>query len=57
MLGEQVNTAILTVDKVREIRKLWAQGGVQAWQLSAKFWVDEATIQDILRGRSWKHVV
>jgi hypothetical protein len=53
--GEQINTAKLTEDKVREIRRLFKDG--QTFQdLAVKFGVTPSNISYIVRGLTWRHV-
>lgn len=56
--GEQLRHAILTAEKVKEIRERYKpydkQNGPQA--LADEFGVSYYTVIDIARGRNWKHV-
>lgn len=53
--GEQINTAKLTADAVAEIRATERRRGYRQY-LANKFGVSEATISDVVCGRSWGHV-
>jgi hypothetical protein len=50
--GEMVNTAKLTEDAVREIRRV----GYPVRQHAVKFGVSEALISQVLKRRIWQHV-
>lgn len=53
--GERVNTAKLTEKRVRQMRKMWAEGhGVSA--LMAKFGLGKSSTWAACVGRSWRHV-
>lgn len=54
--GEMINTAKLTEDKVREIRRLRALGEPVV-ALGKKFGIRHTTISQIANRRSWKHVL
>jgi hypothetical protein len=54
--GEAVNTAKLTVDHVREIRVLYAEGQSQR-KLASRFGVSRSNIGMIVRHTSWAHVL
>lgn len=47
----------ISEDDVREIRHMTASGDYTALYISGKFGISEATVQDIKKGRSWKHVI
>ena len=53
--GERVNTAKLTADQVREIRRRHAAGEVRA-ALAREFGVWQSTVDKIVERRSWRHV-
>lgn len=50
--GEQINTAKITADDVREIRRI----GYPLRQHSEKYGITTAMVGFILRRKSWKHV-
>lgn len=54
--GEIHNTAILTNDKVREIREL-ILSGKQLKQIADDFGVHPSTIHNIKSGKRWKHLI
>jgi len=53
--GEKAHGAKLTDEKVREIRKTAKHWPVRA--LAARYGVSMATINGVLRGETWRHVV
>lgn len=53
--GEQVHTARLTSDDVREIRRALTEGVGQPI-LAERYGVKQPTISDIKVGKTWKHV-
>lgn len=56
--GTEHHKAILDDEKVRAIRKKYIRGGIYgATKLAKEFNVAVPTINDILRGRRWKHVI
>lgn len=55
-LLQQSANAKLNPDKVREIRRLYAQGGISQQRLGDMFGIDQTIVSDIVRRRSWKHV-
>ncbi len=54
--GEANGSAKLTDASVREIRRLYAEGGVTHCELAKQYGVDRATIGQILRLEHWTHV-
>lgn len=54
--GEACHTARLTEDQVREIRHLYAAGGVKQSELALSFGIAQANISSIVRRQSWRHV-
>ncbi len=55
-IGEENPTAKLTTEQVREIRKLYATGNYSHEELAQLFGVGHGAIDNLLAGRSWKHV-
>lgn len=55
--GSRSGLAKLTEDQVREIRRLYAEGGHSNYSLADQFGVNHATVWQILSRRTWKHVV
>lgn len=53
--GERVPTHKLTEDDVRDIRRRYRAGELKA-QLARDFGVWQKTIDNVVSGRSWKHV-
>ena len=54
--GEKVNTAKLDADRVREIRRLYAQGGHSYRSLSKQFGVTRGAIHQVVKHLTWKHI-
>ena len=54
--GSAHGNAKLDEDRVREIRKLYAQGGVSQQALADRFGVDQSKISGIVRNKTWTHV-
>jgi hypothetical protein len=52
--GSEHGMAVLTEDKVRQIRSL-RQAGIKRKEVAQKFGVSEATIKKITSGQYWKH--
>ncbi len=55
-MGEDHHLARLTEDSVREIRQLH-QDGVPGTELASRFGMSTATISQVVRRYTWKHVV
>jgi hypothetical protein len=55
--GERSATAVLNAKSVRSIRREYAKGGVSRAQLAIKHGVARGTIQAIVEGRSWRHLL
>lgn len=53
--GEHSPSAVLTIEKVKEIRQLQASGWTQR-QIAWHFKVSRGAIQKLIEGRSWRHV-
>lgn len=56
MAGEKHGNAKLTEAAVREIRQLYATGGITHKQLAKRFHVSPTTIQQALSGQRWSYV-
>lgn len=54
--GEAQHKAKLTEENVREIRRMRA-GGAKCARLAREFGVDWSTVDALLRGSTWRHVV
>lgn len=54
--GEKAVHAKLTAEKVREMRRLFAAGGISKMELSRRFGVTHATVRRILSRTIWTHV-
>jgi hypothetical protein len=54
--GERVGGSKLTAEQVRDIRALYAAGGVTQQMLGDRFGVKRETIGYIIRGDNWLHV-
>jgi len=54
-VGERVNTARLTAEQVRELRRLWAAGESFA-SLARRYGVGESTAAYAAKRKSWKHL-
>ena len=56
-MGYWYGNTKLTIDKVRDIRRLHAAGGIDGKELGAMFGVTGATIGHIVSRKTWRHVV
>jgi hypothetical protein len=54
--GENSPSSHLTEEKVREMRELYAQGGVSFKELAERFGVCRSTIRSAVRRETWRHV-
>ncbi len=54
--GERNGNHRLTEDEVREIRRLYSEGGWTQRALAARFQVAQGTVSFILQNQTWKHV-
>jgi hypothetical protein len=54
--GDRVWNARLTDAAVREIRSLYAGGGLLQRELADRYGVSRRTIGHVIRGTGWKHV-
>lgn len=55
--GEQHPGAKLTEEKVREMRRLYADGGISARSLGQMFGVQPNAVVQIVKRQRWRHVV
>lgn len=55
-VGERHGMAKLTNETILEIRRRWAQGGLQKRELGREYGVNEGTIARIVSGKSWRHI-
>jgi hypothetical protein len=55
--GERCPSAKLTAERVTEIRRRWAEGGVQQKALAAEYGVSRGVVSEILSGKSWRHLL
>lgn len=55
-VGERHGRAKLTADDVRDIRRMYAAGGVTYRDLGERFGVTESMVGRIVRGQAWTHV-
>lgn len=56
-VGEAAGNAKLTDQAVRDIRRRYAEGGVSQQQLADEYGVNQTKISDVVRRRTWRHVV
>lgn len=54
--GAEVNTAKLTEDDVREIRRLYAETGLSQAKVGDLFGVSQVNVGQIVRRETWKHI-
>ena len=54
--GENHPMARLTADQVREIRRLYGQGGITQTKLAQMFGVHQTTISDYVRRGTWRSI-
>jgi DNA-binding MarR family transcriptional regulator len=55
--GESVHGSKLTFEQVRQIRELYAAGGITQVQLGERFGVTRRAIGKIISGENWKHAI
>jgi hypothetical protein len=55
--GSKHRAAKLNEDDVRDIRRLHRVGGTTIVEIAQRFGVVSGTIDHILRGRTWSHVI
>lgn len=48
---------LLTEDNVREIRTLYSQGDLTMDEIGARYGMDKKNIYNVIRRRTWKHVI
>lgn len=56
LLGERANGAVLTPNKVREIRRRYQPGVFGYIRLAKAYGVSHSTIAAIIQRRSWRHI-
>lgn len=56
IIGVRNASAKLTDDKAREIRRVFAAGGISKTELGRRYGVHRTTISGIVRGELWSHV-
>ena len=54
--GTHNPSAKLTDDEVREIRRLYAAGGVYQYELAERFGITQGAVQFIVNRRTWRHI-
>jgi hypothetical protein len=54
--GERNGSAKLADDDVREIRRIYAEGGTSQQNLAERFGVDRGLISGIVRRKRWQHI-
>lgn len=54
--GEGIGNSILKESEIRVIHELWMDGATQTG-IAKRFGVSQATVWQVLRGQTWKHVV
>ena len=55
-VGEQVHTAILTENQVREIRTRYATENISQRELAKQYGCCQTNISALVRGKNWKSV-
>lgn len=55
--GEQVGGSKLTIDQVKQIRSLYAAGGITQEKLGEQFGVTRRAIGKIIKGQNWRHAI
>jgi hypothetical protein len=53
--GERIANSVLSVQKVRQIRR-WAAAGQTQTEIARRLGVHRATVGDVVAGRQWAHV-
>ena len=54
--GELNRHARLTVEQVREIRRLYALGGISQTALAYQFGIRQSALSALIRHETWKHI-
>lgn len=54
--GERAATAKLSDGQVLELRQLYAEGNTSQAELAKRFSLDQTTVSDITRGKTWRHL-
>lgn len=54
--GEELTQSKLSGDKVREIRRLYAEGGVTLQDLAARYGVTKVCVHHVIIRKTWKHI-
>jgi hypothetical protein len=54
--GERCHLAKLNADQVREIRALYAKGGIKQSTIAEQFGVTQVQVSSIIRRASWAHI-
>lgn len=54
--GEEVNTAKLTADQVREIRRLYSEENVSNKELRRLYGISKGQVSKIVLRQNWKHI-
>ncbi len=54
--GERHGASILTENAVREIRRLYATGGISQQALADRFGTDQTNVSKILLRKAWTHI-
>lgn len=55
-VGERIGTAHLNATKVREMRKVYADGQLSMRKVAAQFGANENTVMAVLSKKTWKHL-
>lgn len=56
LIGARNGLAKLSEDNVREIRALYAQGGITQRALAARYGIAESNVNSIVYRRTWRHI-
>jgi DNA-binding MarR family transcriptional regulator len=54
--GEKQGASKLTETQVREIRTLYANGGISQRELGVKYGVSQPAIGKLITGENWSHI-
>lgn len=55
--GNELPHSKLTEDQVREIRRLKKEEGLGITRIRRKFGLSHGTVQNVLNGKSWRHIL